>query len=209
MKDWEYIANFAGRRAPSFRPGLKNEAEKIMTPRMNQHGPVTFHPYFYALLRLHTSTRTQPETVIETGTRYGLSSFAACSALGFGRRGHVWTCDVMYPNHNTAQMEIKKLLDVDFWAGWEYLGEPSARALPTFAKANPVWDVFLHDSDHSAKNMAWELDFAWEHIPAGGLMIVDDYDWPAKKEGDDVFDKFCTRIERDFHTISTAAVIEK
>lgn len=210
MKDWDYLVDFAKRRAKSVDfVALQSYAESLMTPRMNQHGPVTFHPYYYALLSAFAGSRLGRVTVIETGTRYGLSSYAACSALGFGHFGDVWTCDVMYPNHNTAAARIEELIGAVFGPGWEYHDGGSQVALPAFAKADPVWDVFLHDSDHSAKNMAWEIAYAWEHIPEGGLLVCDDWDWPLKKEGDDIFRTFCKMINRDFHTISTAAVIEK
>jgi predicted O-methyltransferase YrrM len=211
LTDWAYLVDFAERRAPAFFPSffhLKDEAEALMTPRMNQHGPVTFHAHYYALLKMF-ATRAGRTLVIETGTRYGLSSFAACSALGFGHDGDVLTCDIMYDNHVEAQAKINELIGVDLYSGWDYHPDGSQAALPVFAKTDPIWNVFIHDSDHSAENMAWELDFAWEHIPAGGLLVCDDWDWPWKKENDDIFRVFAARVGKDFHTISTAAVIEK
>lgn len=36
--------------------------------------------------------------------------------------------------------------------------------------------MFVHDSDHSYANMAWEIRCAWQAMGAGGVIVCDDVD---------------------------------
>ena len=58
-----------------------------------------------------------------------------------------------------------------------------------FLLLNKEIDIFIHDSDHTYKNMMFEYDISWPHIKKGGLLISDDvessnafYDFSIKKD---------------------------
>ena len=65
----------------------------------------------------------------------------------------------------------------------------ASKKLKQFLLLNKEIDIFIHDSDHTYKNMMFEYDISWPHIKKGGLLISDDiessnafYDFSIKKD---------------------------
>ena len=46
-------------------------------------------------------------------------------------------------------------------------------------------DIFLHDSEHSYKNMLWEFQTAWTYLKVGGLLLSHNID------SNNAFSDFC------------------
>jgi predicted O-methyltransferase YrrM len=57
---------------------------------------------------------------------------------------------------------------------WRYLEGSSRRRLPTLVSTLGRVDLFVHDSMHTTRNVAFELAQIWPALRPGGLVIVDD-----------------------------------
>jgi len=64
----------------------------------------------------------------------------------------------------------------------------SQDALDSIYTTTGLWDVFLHDSDHSKSCMSWELETAYRYVRPGGLIACDDWNW----DNDDAWGKFAS-----------------
>jgi hypothetical protein len=52
----------------------------------------------------------------------------------------------------------------------------SQELLPKVVEAAGSVDLFIHDSEHSERNMLFEYEQAWPKISSGGLLLSDDVD---------------------------------
>jgi cephalosporin hydroxylase len=59
---------------------------------------------------------------------------------------------------------------------WSYIQGTSRRKLPALLSQLRRVDLFIHDSMHSARNVAFEMDLAWKYLSPGGVIVVDDID---------------------------------
>lgn len=169
--------------------------------RMHQIGPLTYQQ----TLRDYV-VELRPHVVVETGVYHGVSTIMILDALTENNRGHLHSCDPRYRDQSWAEGALARAhkVAIDF-TRWTFHGSPSHLVLP---KVPSPWDVFLHDSDHSAENMTWELDYAWERLRPGGLLVCDDWQWP-RHAPHGAFERFCEAKNLAFKTHSTAAFAMK
>ena len=141
--------------------------------RLNRQGPICFQDELYGFVRT-----IKPEIIVETGTRKGVSTTFLLEACRMNELGHVYSCDPIYYGQEAAALAIKKALgyepDPD---AWTFTAGKSDKMLRDWTTVDV--DLFIHDSDHSAKNMAFELRWAIAYVRPGGYIIVDD--WEQKK----------------------------
>ena len=76
---------------------------------------------------------------------------------------------------------------------WTLLKGESRRTLQAVAHESP--DVFIHDSDHSYANMAFELQWGWARLRPGGIIMADDIKLNA------AWDEFVQRESPAMHTV--------
>lgn len=134
----------------------------------------------YALVRHY-----KPELMIETGVAQGVSTYFILLAMHENRKGKLISIDK--PNRNPKgyidkggnrdnvyvpkELQPGWLVPEEYRYRWELKIGTSAEWLPKirFTKL----DMFFHDSDHSYKNMEYELSWAEKHMREG-VIIADD-----------------------------------
>jgi predicted O-methyltransferase YrrM len=135
----------------------------------------------------------KPEIVVETGVASGMSSAHILYALERNKKGCLYSIDFP-PRTCRSHMRDEKILhglqqDIvtlpqDKAVGWLVPTKMRRRWVIRFGKSRDLLshlledlgsiDIFLHDSDHSYRNMSFEFDLAWNHLRQGGLLISDD-----------------------------------
>ncbi len=129
---------------------------------------------------------TKPEFVIETGVAQGVSSFLFLKALQHNDSGRLISID--YPNRDPEGYEYDDIIDHVYtpkekepgWLipgnlrnSWQLIIGKSSEILPALDKC----DIFYHDSEHSYNNMMREFEWAYSHVPKGGIISSDDIAW--------------------------------
>ena len=131
----------------------------------------------YALCR-----SVKPDKVVETGVASGVSSSYILCALEENGHGKLYSIDVPW----------------DKQSGWivpDYLRHRwlldkgrSSEKLPSLLERLRAIDIFLHDSDHSYRNMLWEYQTAWKYLSDEGLLLSHNVD------ENNAFPDFCESV---------------
>lgn len=153
-------------------------------------GPFSFHGWndgdagfvraIWTLVR-----HLRPDVVVETGVAHGVTSRFILEALLLNRAGNLWSVDLPPFNPVTRQEVGIAVDDPALRERWTYIAGTSRRRLPPLLSQLRRIDLFIHDSMHSERNVAFELELAWRYLRPGGVMIVDDID------SNPAFGKFC------------------
>ena len=114
----------------------------------------------------------RPETVVETGVAYGLSSAFILTALDVNQRGTLSSVDLPPLGGDATRLQ-GVLIPNRLRHRWTLYSGTSRRLLPGLLAGTRV-DVFVHDSLHTYRTMQWEFESVWPHIPVGGALIADD-----------------------------------
>jgi len=132
----------------------------------------------------------KPETVVETGVAYGLSSMYILSALEENNKGTLYSIDSVFSPWQTKEM-IGVAIPSNLRHRWKFNFGSSAEKLSDTLSSLELVDIFLHDSLHTYKNMMYEFETAWPFIAKNGFLISDDvgdnnafYDFSAKMKLD-------------------------
>jgi len=150
--------------------------------RLNYSGWIDFPQGLYTLIRL-----LKPEIVVETGVAAGVSSAYILKALEENDNGELLSID--FPNYELNYFPKLGLNPVSILPDgkepgfavpaelrhrWHLkLGKKSQEILPQLLKEFGNCDCFLHDSEHTYKNMMFEYREAWRHLRNGGLLLSD------------------------------------
>ena len=108
----------------------------------------------------------KPAVVIETGLYKGVGAEYILKALDDNNRGQLISID---PSPHA-----------DYWSSeithprFRHIPEKSQDALPLLRETP---DFFIHDSDHSYECQSFEYEWAWAHVPTGGIIASDDPFW--------------------------------
>ena len=104
----------------------------------------------YIIIRL-----LKPKQVVETGIGYGSSTAYILKALDDNSRGILTSIGVPYLFEDSIGVKKAVLVSDEFKNRWEYIEGYTWDNLKKFHG-----DLFLHDSDHCAEYMHWELSQA-------------------------------------------------
>lgn len=119
--------------------------------------------------------REKPKIIVETGISDGMSSYIILKALGRLGSGKLYSIDL--PSAGKPQVINRKpgwIVPEIYKSFWEvYLGK-SKRVLPRIASKIDHVDIFLHDSEHTYKNMLYEFRWAVNLANDGTLILSDD-----------------------------------
>lgn len=118
--------------------------------------------------------------VVETGVARGITSRVILEGLERNGDGHLWSIDL--PALDTAfHTEIGAAVSASLRDRWTYVNGTSRRRLPGLLAELGQIDVFVHDSSHTARNLRFELEHAWDALGKGAI-VADDIDRNAAFE---------------------------
>lgn len=132
----------------------------------------------YALVRAK-----QPALMIETGILHGMTTIFLLRAMEQNGTGRLLSVDLpSYADSGPANKdgyfatlpegcEPGWIVPEDKYTNWQ-LEKRSSRDVLPLLQADDL-DVFLHDSEHTFSTMWFELDWAWERLRPGGILICD------------------------------------
>jgi predicted O-methyltransferase YrrM len=114
-----------------------------------------------------------PDTVVETGVAYGVSSAFLLKAMQQNGRGTLHSIDLPPLRREYAHFWGVALPE-DLRQGWRLHRGASRRVLPGLLRETGPVGLFVHDSLHTRRNMRREFDAVWPNLSPGGLLLADD-----------------------------------
>jgi hypothetical protein len=117
----------------------------------------------------------KPRNVVETGVAHGVTSRLILEALQRNGVGHLWSIDLP-PLERVWQEQVGIAVGDRYPDRWSYIEGSSRLRLPKLLSRVGQIDLFIHDSQHSERNLRFELDRAWAALRPGGALVVDDVD---------------------------------
>ena len=159
--------------------------------------------------------QTRPEVCVEIGVYGGKSLFPCAAALRENGRGVIygieaWSPDTAVENPTTEKNDAWwKSIDFgriksNFFSFMiqhrlhqqiRILEAPSAQVAHLFTRID-----FLHiDGGHSTINAAQDVIYYATRVPNGGIIVMDDIEWPSTKPAYDILLSFCEQIETIAH----------
>ena len=169
------LENFHGRESLVLGPGKKPRKSIV----------------YYLVCRI-----VKPAIVVETGVQSGMSSAFILQALKDNGTGSLYSIDwpdkrllAALPSQDRRGMESGWVVPPELTDGWRLItGRSQEKLLPLLKQLEAV-DIFIHDSDHSFKNMYEEYETAWPFLKSNGILISDDIDV------NQAFQSFASKIE--------------
>jgi len=130
-------------------------------------------PYAQALYVLVRVLR--PRVIVETGIGNGYSSLFLLAALESNGEGHLHSIGWDEPGaYLPAGSTSGWLVPSELGRRWRRIEGRSSEELPGLLRRLGSVDLFLHDSDHSRENQAFEMSEAWRYLPPGSVIACDD-----------------------------------
>jgi cephalosporin hydroxylase len=172
-------AALAGRVSESLREDALAEIDAEVRERVGQLG--TALPFSldynatpslanlcYALVRA-----LRPATVLETGVAYGVSSSFIAQALSVNGEGELHSVDrpAVQPG---VEDYIGALVPERLRSRWTLHRGTSRRLLPHLLPEIGGVSLFVHDSQHTYRNVTWELRTVTPHLTRSAAVLVDD-----------------------------------
>jgi predicted O-methyltransferase YrrM len=113
----------------------------------------------------------KPEAMVETGVSRGVLTRIALEAMEANGRGHLHSIDLPPIGvHDESAAAVPSRLG----HRWTYHRGSSRRHLRRILARLGTIDVFLHDSQHTERNMRFELGSALPRVRPGGFVLSDD-----------------------------------
>jgi methyltransferase family protein len=122
----------------------------------------------YALCRA-----LRPAVVLETGVAYGVSSSFITKALALNGEGELHSVD-RAPVRPDVESYIGALVPDELRSRWTLHRGTSRRLLPRLLPKLEGLALFIHDSQHTYRNISWELRTVAPHLTRPAAVLVDD-----------------------------------
>jgi hypothetical protein len=137
--------------------------------------------------------KLQPSNVVETGVSSGVSSAYILRALAKSQHGGLHSIDLPQEEYSASNDD-----DSGPKTGWlipDYLrdrwhltpGTSSDKLVPVLEKLQTI-DIFMHDSEHTYRNMMWEYQTAWHYLKVWGVLVSHNIDT------NNAFPNFCRSV---------------
>lgn len=136
----------------------------------------------------------KPDTVLETGVAYGVTSAFILKALEVNGGGVLHSVDLP-PLAHEADRYVGMLIPEALRSCWHLHRGTSKRILPSVLPQLGQVGVFVHDSLHTYRNMYREFDMVTPYLTRPGLMISDDIG------GNLAFRHWAERNKPDLHVV--------
>lgn len=206
ISDWKSAVEGLGNVLGSdFERALDNqsmaEVESQILARQESMPPQApfgrFHNGDLALARFcYAAARTlRPDSIIETGVCYGVTSAFLLAALQRNHRGSLHSIDLPPLGRDADRFVGWAIPDDSLKARWQLHRGASRRVLRTLVEQVGQVDLFVHDSLHTYGNMRMEFDLVWPRLRPGGVLISDDI------EGNDAFRELTERYDVAFYAV--------
>lgn len=114
----------------------------------------------------------EPETVVETGVRFGSFDAHVLAALEQNGHGRLHALDL--PGGPPGPFEYGHLIPDRCRNRWTLHEADARERLPGLLQSLAPVDVFLHDSDHRLPHMHFEFEIALEYLSRGGILASHD-----------------------------------
>ena len=131
-----------------------------LNPQVGPH----FQDKLAALIR-----QEKPSIVVETGLETGFGAEYILKALDDNGHGRLYSID---PALHAEFIRVP-LVHPRF----TFIQAKSQDALESLFKEVGPFDIFVHDSDHSAECQYFEYEAAWRMVRPGGIIATDDPWW--------------------------------
>jgi len=122
----------------------------------------------YALCRA-----LRPATVLETGVAYGVTSSFIAKALALNGEGELHSVDRPAVRQGVEDY-IGALVPDELRSRWTLHRGTSRRVLPALLPRLEGLTLFVHDSQHTYRNVSWELRTVTPHLTGPAAVLVDD-----------------------------------
>lgn len=174
----------------------KYKAEFIASaPFSAPYAPFRNTDQFKAMILYVTCRVRKPRVVVETGVAAGHSSLGILTALSMNGWGQLFSIDYPGATYRTDSGGLWKdtartegpgwLVPENLRDRWTLRLGPSHELLPELIGQLRTIDFFYHDSEHTYRNMTFELETCWAALNPGSPIVVDNVDWSG------AFQSFC------------------
>lgn len=153
--------------------------------RRDSPAPVTLPRFFGAGRRsLYALVRAmRPETVVEVGVNFGISTLLILRALQRNGKGALYSNDLVGGYSECPPELTAALVPEAMRRTWTLVpGDARKELPPLLAKLGSV-DLFFNDALEEEQPMLWEFSLAWRHVRPGGVLLSDDTDVPGDPMG--------------------------
>ncbi|SRR5579884_73797 len=124
---------------------------------------------WWAIVRL-----TRPSTIVETGVHDGLSTAVTLNALHKNGAGRLFSIDLPSVDLPIGGEGPGWLVPEELKDRWKlYIGD-ARRLLPRLVRQIGSVDLFIHDSNHTAKHQEFEYRTVRPYLSKHGLLAGDD-----------------------------------
>jgi len=145
----------------------------------------------YVIVRL-----IKPDIMIETGVGAGISSTYILRAMELNGKGRLYSIDLPDETGLSGWAVPDELRSY-----WDLRLGSSMDLLPALLKETGPIDIFLHDSDHSYKNMMFEFRTIWPYLKNNSIFLAHDVG-----RNDALFD-FCNEAHIPWTKVRTFPVL--
>jgi len=115
----------------------------------------------------------RPDVVLETGVAYGVSSSFITKALALNGHGELHSVD-RAPVRPGVQDYIGALVPEELRSRWTLHRGTSRRLVPRLLPQLEGLSLFVHDSQHTYRNISWELRTVVPRLTRPAAVLVDD-----------------------------------
>jgi Methyltransferase domain len=115
----------------------------------------------------------RPAVVLETGVAYGVSTAFITKALALNESGELHSVD-RAPVRRSVEGYIGAVVPDELRSRWTLHEGTSRRLLPPLLPELGGIGLFIHDSQHTYRNVSWELRTVGPHLTRPAVVLVDD-----------------------------------
>lgn len=174
------------------------DVKEIIKTTSNHFKLIKYPIAWYVLIRKYSI-----EKIVETGVSMGWSSFMILEALNRQRKGMLYSIDINDSEMVKENGGVGYLVPPNFKKRWNLIIGDSKEHLEKLLQSLTQIDMFIHDSEHSAKHMSFEYGTAWRYLRKGGILCSDDV------EHSTAFKDFTTIHEKEISNLTTFQEISR